>query len=235
MPKNIGIVAVSPEGSANCYRIIGRRCSDISDPAQRPSVLLHNRPLSTYVEALNRGDWPRVAELLRESASALLHAGADFCVLPDNVCHHALPMAESGSPIPWLNMINLVADALKNSGCRSVGLIGTRFVTYGSTYQIALGLRGMHLHVPPDDETTAIDHILFDEAVHNRVRPASRERVLNSVKSLKDRGCEALILGATEAGMLVDATESPLPLFDPVELLADAAIYHALGGMQRTD
>ncbi|MBL8745245.1 MAG: amino acid racemase [Phycisphaerae bacterium] len=232
MPKNIGIVAVSPEGSANCYRIIGRRCSDISDPAQRPSVLLHNRPLSTYVEALNRGDWPRVAELLRESANALLHAGADFCVLPDNVCHHALPMAESGSPIPWLNMIDLVADALKNSGCKSVGLIGTRFVTSGSTYQIALGLRGMHLHVPPDDETTAIDHIIFDEAVHNRVKPASRDRVLSSVKNLKKRGCEALILGATEAGMLVNTAESPLPVFDPVDLLADAAIYHALGGRQ---
>lgn len=234
MPKNIGIVAVSPEGSANCYRIIGRRCSDISDPAQRPAVILHNKPLSTYVEALNRGDWPRVAGLLRESANALSHAGADFCVLPDNVCHHALPMAESGSPIPWLNMIDLVADALKNSGCKSVGLIGTRFVTSGSTYQIALGLRGMHLHVPPDDETTAIDRIIFDEAVHNRVRAESRVRVLNSVKNLKERGCEALILGATEAGMLVNASESPLPVFDPVELLADAAIYHALGGMQGT-
>lgn len=233
MPKNIGIVAVSPEGSANCYRLIGRRCSDITDPAQRPAVLLHNKPLSTYVEALNRGDWPRVAALLRESANALSHAGADFCVLPDNVCHHALPMAEAGSPIPWLNMIDLVADALKHSGCKSVGLIGTRYVTYGSTYQIALGLRGMHLHVPPEDETAAIDHIIFDEAVHNRVRAASRDQVLGAVRNLKDRGCEALILGATEAGMLLSSAESPIPLFDPVELLADAAIYHALGGMQR--
>lgn len=231
MPKHIGIVAVSPEGSANCYRSIGGRCSEIRDPTRRPTVTLHNRPLSTYVEALERGDWPRVAEMLRDSARALAHAGADFCVLPDNVCHHALPMAESGSPIPWLNMIDLVADALKASGCSRVGLIGTKYVTYGSTYQIALGLRGMHLHVPPEDETTVIDHIIFDEAVHNRVKPESRERVLASVKNLKSRGCEALILGATEAGMLVDAATCPIPIFDPVELLADAAIYHALGGV----
>jgi aspartate racemase len=192
-------------------------------------VTLHNRPLSTYVEALSRGDWPCVANLLRESAHSLALAGADFCVLPDNVCHHALPMAETGSPIPWMNMIDLVADALKASGCRQVGLIGTKYVTYGSTYQIALGLRGMHLHVPPEDEAASIDRIIFDEAVHNRVRPASRERVLSSVTSLKSRGCEALILGATEAGMLVDASASPLPVFDPVELLVDAALYRATG------
>lgn len=229
MPKHIGIVAVSPEGSANCYRMVGRRCSEIRDAGQRPTVTLHNRPLSTYVEALSCGDWPKVAGLLRESAHALAHAGADFCVLPDNVCHHALPMAESGSPIPWLNMIDLVADALKHSGCKRVGLIGTKYVTYGSTYQIALGLRGMHLHVPPEDETTAIDRIIFDEAVHNRVKPTSRDRVLASVKRLKERGCEALILGATEAGMLLSGEESPMPVFDPVELLVDAALYRALG------
>ncbi len=229
MPRTIGIVAVSPEGSAACYRLIGHRCSDLPDPAQRPTVVLCNRPLSTYVEALNRGEWPRVADMLRESAVALAHAGADFCVLPDNVCHHALPMAESGSPIPWLNMIDLVADALKASGFKSIGLIGTRFVTFGSTYQIALGLRGMHLHVPPDDETTAIDRIIFDEAVHDRVKPESRRRVLESIRNLKQRGCEALILGATEAAMLVNSDESPLPTFDPVELLVDAALYRALG------
>lgn len=228
--KTIGIVAVSPEGSATCYRLIGRRCSDIPDPARRPRVALHNQPLSTYVEALARGDWSCVADLLRGSAKALAQAGADFCVLPDNACHHALPMAEAGSPIPWLNMINLVADALKASGCGSVGLIGTKYVTYGSTYQIALGLRGMHLHVPSQEEAEEIDRIIFEEAVHSRVRPQSRARVLEAVKRLKDRGCEALILGATEAGMLIDAAYSPIPIFDPVDLLADAAIYHALGG-----
>lgn len=231
MPKHIGIVAVSPEGSANCYRLIGRRCSDIRDPSNRPTVSLHNRPLSTYVEALAASDWGTIARLLRESCMALHASGADFCVLPDNVCHHALPMVEAASPIPWLNMIDLVADALKASGCSSVGLIGTHYVTYGSTYQIALGLRGMHLHVPPKEETALIDRIIFDEAVHNRVRPESRARVLESIGALRDRGCQALILGATEASMLVNASESPLPLFDPVELLVDAALYHALGGL----
>ncbi|MDX2116255.1 MAG: aspartate/glutamate racemase family protein, partial [Planctomycetota bacterium] len=192
MARHIGIVAVSPEGSASCYRLIGRQASAIPEVGRRPMVSLHNRPLSTYVEALARGDWNAVADLLRDSARALAAAGAEFCVLPDNVCHHALPMAETGSPIPWLNMIDLVADALRDHGYKHVGLIGTKYVTYGSTYQTALGLRGMHLHVPPREDADAIDEIIFSEAVHNRVRRESRTRVQGVVRALKERGCEAL-------------------------------------------
>lgn len=231
MAKHIGIVAVSPEGSATCYRLIGRRSSELPDPAQRPLVTLHNRPLSTYVDALARDDWKAVAQMLADSARVLASCGAEFCVLPDNVCHHALPMAESSSPIPWLNMIDLVADALKNEGCSHVGLIGTRYVASGSTYQIALGLRGMHLHVPPPEETEVIDRIIFQEAVHNRVRVQSRASVLKTVQALKERGCEALILGATEGSLLIPSDQSPMPLLDPVELLSEAAMYHSLGCM----
>lgn len=229
MPKHIGIVGVSPEGSAFCYRMIGRRASEVQEPAMRPLVSLHNRPFSNYVEALRRDDWPRIAELLRDSAVSLAHIGADFCVLPDNVCHHAIHLAEAHSPIPWLNMIDLVANALESNACRKVGLIGTKFVTSGSTYQTVLGLRGIHLLVPPEEETLEIDRIIFAEAVFGRVRAESRDRVARVVRTLADRGCEAVVLGSSEAPLLFGAESSPLPVFDPVELLAEAAIAHALG------
>lgn len=227
MPKHIGIAAVSPEGSAFCYRQIGRRASEIETPEHRPLITLHNRPFSTYVEALNRGDWSTIAAMLRDTAVVLAEAGANFCVLPDNVAHHALPMAEAGSPIPWLNMIDLVAEAIQSNGCKKVGLIGTKFVTYGSTYQTVLGLRGMHLHVPPEDESDAIDKIIFTEAIYGRVRRDSRDKVVATISGLASRGCEAVILGTTEASLLFAVEESPLPAFDPVELLAEAAIRYA--------
>ena len=84
MPRHIGIVAASPEGSAFCYRKIGRRASEIEDPLLRPLVSLHNRPFSTYLEHLSNGAWENIAELLLDSAHTLATAGADFCVLPDN-------------------------------------------------------------------------------------------------------------------------------------------------------
>lgn len=230
MPQHIGIVAVSPEGTSFCYRVIGRRASEVADPSRRPRVTLHNLPFSSYVEAIGRGDWEAVAAMLSESARVLFHAGADFCILPDNVCHHALPMAQVDSPIPWVNMIELVADAAGTAGCKQVGLIGTKFVTFGSTYQTLLGLRGIHLMVPDEDEAEMIDRVIFREAVFGRVMMDSRKRINATIARLGERGCDAVILGSSEASLLTTADEAPLPMIDPMELLAAAAVERAIAG-----
>ena len=227
LSKHIGIVAASPEGSAFCYRLIGKRVSEFADPSRRPTVTLHNRPFSTYIEALDQQDWQTIGHMLAESAHTLATAGADFCILPDNALHHALPLAEPESPIPWLSMIDLVATAVETQGCATLGLIGTKIVSNGSTYQTALGLRGMHLLVPEDNDVDAIDTIIFKEAVFGRVRNESRQRVIHTVGGLASRGCEALILGCSEASWIITPEESPIPVFDPVELLAEAAVRHA--------
>ncbi len=229
MPRHIGIAALSPEGSAFCYRLIERRASELTSPEQRPLVTLHNRPFSTYLEALERNDWTAIGQMLVESAKTLARAGADFCVLPDNVAHHALQLAEVGSPIPWLNMIDLVADAVKANGCSTVGIIGTKFVTFGSTYQTALGLRGMRLLVPDNTDVDDIDAIIFKEAVYGRVRAESRKRVIGAIGRMGERGCDALILGCSEASLMMAVDDSPLPIFDPVEILAEAAITRCMG------
>lgn len=228
MPRHIGIVAVSPEGSSHCYRLIGRRAAEVTPRENRPRVTLHNQPFSSYVEALEQGDWASIASMLVESAHVLHAAGADFLVLPDNVCHHALPLAEGHSPIPWLNMVHLVAEAVEASGTKRVGVIGTKYVTYGATYQTVLGLRGIRLLVPEPEETDRIDRIIFHELVRGHVTAESRRLVLDSVRRLADRGCEALIVGTTEASSLFGAEECPLPVYDPVHLLVDAAIRRAL-------
>lgn len=228
MAKHIGIVGVSPEGSSICYRTIGRRASEIADPSQRPAITLHNLPFSSYVEAIKADDWPTVGAMLRQSAEVLKQAGADFCVLPDNATHHALQLAEAGSPLPWMNMITLVADAVEANQCKHVGLIGTKYVTFGSTYQTMLGLRKIKLHVPDEDDAIAIDRIIFGEAIYGRVRPESIELVNTVIDKLSDRGCEAMILGASEATNMLNTNNLKLPLFDPVELLAEAAVANAL-------
>ena len=226
--KHIGIIGVSPEGSSICYRMVGKRASEVADPGARPTVSLHNLPFSSYVDAMREGDWERVADMLRRSAGTLAEAGADFCILPDNVTHHALPMASAASPIPFLNMIEIAADAIVANGCQHVGLIGTKWVVRGSTYQTLLGIRGIKLHVPREDDAETIDRIIFHEAIYGRVRDQSLGEVAAVIESLAAKGCEAIVLGASEAGMMLRHERMPLPVFDPVEMLAEAAVSQAL-------
>ncbi|MBA4028496.1 MAG: aspartate racemase [Planctomyces sp.] len=229
MHKHIGIVAASPEGAAICYRDIHRTLAALLGDRGHPRITLHGEPFERYIDAVAREDWHGIGELLLRSARALKDAGADFCVLPDNLMQHAVHLAEPTSPIPWLNMTDLVADAVAGDGRRVVGLIGTKKVMRGSTYQTLLGLRGVKLIVPSDEEAERIDRIIFRELVLGQAIESSRARVIESIAQMARRGAEAVILGCTEAPLLVSTDNCPLPMYDSTQLLADGAVRRSLG------
>ncbi|MEZ6318384.1 MAG: aspartate/glutamate racemase family protein [Phycisphaerales bacterium] len=129
--RHIGIAAVSPEGGALCYREVLREASRRLDPHEHPIISVHNLPLAQYVDAVRRDDWREVGRLLRESAEKLAAIGAEVIVSPDNATQHGVHLAEVGSPVPWLNMTELVAEAVASDDRKTVGIIGTRTVTGG--------------------------------------------------------------------------------------------------------
>jgi aspartate racemase len=49
------------------------------------------------------------------------------------------------------------------------------------------------------------------------------------IGKLRDRGCDAVVLGCTEIPLIVDPNDCPLPTLDSTRLLARAAIGEALG------
>ena len=231
---HIGIAGVSPEGAALFCQALTRQLALTArtgvDPKAWPRVTMHNEPFGLYLDALRERDWMRVGALLRRSADKLAGCGADFCLTPDNAVQHGIHVAEVGSPIPWLSMPELVADALVSAGCRTVGIIGTKMVTTGSTYQTMLGLRGVQLLVPEGSEIDELDRIIFEELIYGTRRPESQKRAVRIVEQFAGRGCDGVILGCSEAPLVITPDNSPIALFDAAEILAAGAVARALAG-----
>lgn len=228
MTKHIGIVGVSPEGAALIYRSLSRHAARLLPPNEQPRISLHNEPLALYIDAIRKGDWHTVGRLLRKSAEVVHRCGAEFCLSPDNVIQHGVQLAEVGSPIPWLTMPELVAADIAQSGRKMVGVVGTKMLMTSSTYQIQLGLKGIHLLTPPEDEMDTVDEIIYGELIYGHIRPESRQAVLEVIHNMAQRGCEAVILACSEAPLLVTAENSVLPVVDPADILAEAAIRRAM-------
>ena len=229
MPKHIGIAAVSPEGSAFCYREIFRYAGQILGDSGHPVVSMHGEPFEKYLAAVLRDDWHAVGELLLKSSRVLAAAGAEFCITPDNVMQHGVHLAEHQSPIPWMTMTDLVAESVVSDGRKTVGLVGTRMVMFGSTYQTLLGIKGVKVIVPKGEDAEEMDGIIFRELVHGEVNPKSQRSMVEIIARLRDAGAEGVVLGFSESSLLVNAGNSPLPVYDPVGLLAHSAVMHAVG------
>lgn len=229
MTKHIGIVAVSPEGAALFYRQILRQATQLArDGHTHPRVTLHNEPLALYIDAVTAGDWHGVAELMARSARYLAGCGAQFVLCPDNAVQHAIHLAQSASPIPWLTMPELVAEAIAQDQRRVVGVLGTKWVTMASTYQTHLGLKGTKIVVPTPEDADTLDKIILGELVFGDVNTASQTRALEIVAHLADRGAEAVVLASSEIPLAVNATNCRLPLYDAADILARSAVVRAL-------
>ncbi|MDX9910911.1 MAG: amino acid racemase [Phycisphaerales bacterium] len=229
--RHLGVVAVSPEGAALLYRRLMHYCGCGSPDAMVPRVTIHSEPFGAYVRAIRGQDWHAVAELLAKSARLLEAAGADLCLCPDHSVLHAMHLAEPGSPVPWLNMAELVAEAVRADGRQAVGILGTKLVTQSAAYQTHLGIRGVRMIAPDADEADELERIVFEELVYGRLEARTRAWVIDLLSRLRDRGCEGVILGTSEAPLLIQPGDSPVPLYDATDLLAIGGIRFACGGV----
>ena len=189
---------------------------------------MHTRSLSAYVECIERNDWEGVADLMLDSAGKLKQAGANFLICPDNTIHQAMNLVEPRSPLPWLNIAEVVAGDAVERGYRQLGLLGTRWLVESEVYPQKLAMYGIAYLRPDEEERKEIDRIIMDELVYGVFRPESATYLQLVIRRMKDEACDAVVLGCTEIPLIISNKNSPLPVLDSTRLLAWAALKRSL-------
>jgi aspartate racemase len=228
MAKHVGIIAVSSEGAALCYRTICREAEAVMGGLAHPEISMHNHSLARYMNCIERDDWDGVASLMASSAKKLAAAGADFAICPDNTVHRAFEKAVKQSPIPLLSIIETVAEECQLRGYKKVGVLGTRFTMQGPVYRENLAKLNIEMIVPNEEDQERVNSIIFEELVPFKASESAAKDLTRIIQKLKESGCEAVILGCTEIPLVINAENSPLPVADSTRLLALKALEHSL-------
>ena len=225
--RHIGIVAVSAEGAALCYRTICAESAALLGPHDHPQVTMHTYPLAAYMELVEADRWQDAGELLLSSAHVLVRAGAELLICPDNTLHQALDLVRERTPAPWLHIVEEVAAVAVARGFKRLGVLGTRYLMEGPVYRDKLAASGIACEIPDAGDRERINAIIFDELVYGRLEETARSYFRGMIAALGARGCDAVILGCTEIPLLITEADSPLPVIDSTRTLARAAIREA--------
>lgn len=227
--KTIGLIGgMSWESSAHYYAILNRETARIRGGLHSAPVVLHSVDFAP-IEALQRaGDWDGAGQVLAGIARGLEAQGAGVIGLATNTMHICAPQIIAALSVPFVHIAAPTADALLADGIGRVGLLGTRFTMEQPFYADILRERGLDVLVP-DVGITNLNGIIYEELCRGIVRDASRQVYVEAIGRLMARGAEAVILGCTEIGMLIDDDVSPLPTYDTTELHAKALVAAALG------
>lgn len=228
-PKTIGIVAVTAEGAALCYRTIVSESARYLPLEHHPPIVLHNAPLHTINDCLRRRDWTAVATLLGDAARKLVSIGAELIIMPANAPHYAAARIAAACPVPFLSIVDLSADECAARGYARVAVLGIGLTMSDGLYEGPLRERGIEPLLPTDDEQAVINAVIFEQIIPARVTRQGTRRVLDVIARLLQRGADAVILGCTELPIVVTERNSPLPFIDTTRLLARRALEHAIG------
>ena len=223
--KTIGIIGgMSPESTVLYYQIINRETNRRLGGNRSAKILLDSVDFEEIVRLQKSGDWMAAGNVLAQSARKLEAAGADFLLLATNTMHKvAAPIAAAVS-VPFLHILDAVAEAARVQGFATVGLLGTRFTMQDGFYTDGLAERGIRTLVPDEAEQSEIHRIIFDELCTGQIREDSKRRYLNAIADLAERGAQAVILGCTEIGLLVQQGDTPVPLLDSTEIHVQKAV-----------
>jgi aspartate racemase len=237
--RTIGLLGgMSWESSASYYAEVNRLVAQRLGGLHSARLVLMSVDFA-QIEALQRAeDWDAAGSILADAASNLEAAGADLLVLCTNTMHQVADAITAATRVPFLHIADPTAARIVADGHHRVGLLGTRFTMERGFYRDRLTDRfDLEVVVPGPDDRAEVDRIIFDELVLGRIDPDSRGRYLDVIDRLVADGAQAIILGCTEIGLLVDASHTDVPLYDTTQLHALAAVDAALrdGATQSPD
>lgn len=228
--QRIGLLGgMSWESTAPYYRLINQEVADRLGGLHSARLALASVDFAQIEQLQSFGRWDEAGRLLGQEAHLLEQGGADFVVLCTNTMHLVADAIQDAITIPLLNLIDVVADAIRHDGIHTVGLLGTQFTMEHDFYRDRLKRHGITTLVPTASERADVHRIIYDELCLGHIRDESRTTYEHVIKGLVSRGAQGVILGCTEIELLLTTSHHDgVPLYPTTQLHAHAAVDQAL-------
>ena len=227
--KTIGILGGMSAASTQLYY---RRLCDITRERlgglHSPQLLIRSLDFAPIEELQRAGDWAAAGDILNTEALALERGGADLLILATNTMHKLAEQMMQGLNIPLLHIGDATATTIADAGFSRPGLMATAFTMEQDFYTNRLSGAGLNPVIPNAEDRTETHRIIYEELCQDITRDDSRAAYVQIAQNLKAAGADCLILGCTEVGMLLNAENCPLPVFDTTLIHCDRALDAAL-------
>ena len=225
MSKRIGLLGGMSATSSQLYyaelcRLTQARFGGLTSP----DLILRSVDFAPIERWMREGEWDAISDLLIREAKMLERAGAEVIALATNTMHKVADRIQDHLTVSLLHIAEATAASLVSKGHQRPGLIATKFTMEQSFYTGRLSAKGLETMIPAADTRDVVNGIIFDELCKGAVTEESRAIYLKVAADLAFDGADSLILGCTEVGLLLNESNTPLPVFDTTTIHCEAII-----------
>jgi aspartate racemase len=231
--KVVGVLGgMGPEATAAFYSRLIANTPAARDQDHLRVLIDSNAKTPDRTAALLGGGESPVAQMAA-GAAALQRAGADFIVMPCVTAHAFFAEVAERIGIPFVSMLDTAAEEIRAArpAMARLGLLATSGTVEAGLFQDRLAREGVEVLVPEgaaqDRVLAAIRAVKSSAAAASAARAAITASLVEVAAGLVARGAQGIILGCTELPLVLSQQDLDVPVFDPSDILARAAIRFA--------
>jgi aspartate racemase len=228
--KTIGLLGgMSWESTVSYYKALNEGVKASLGGLHSAQICMYSVDFSEIETLQRQGEWEQAATILGSAAKSVEAGGADFLLICTNTMHKVAEEIGDQISIPILHIADATAEKLKADNIACAGLLGTAFTMEQDFYKGRLADKhGIEVLVPDAEQRALVHAVIYEELCQGKILDSSRQKYLEVIASLHERGAQAIVLGCTEIAMLVQQEHTSVPLYDTTEIHASAAVRRAI-------
>lgn len=219
--KKIGLLGgVGPQATAFIYQqviVSAQSHHGAKNNNDYPDIVIASVPVPDFISSKEHLE--EAKEMLFAAAQGLERAGCEALCIGSNTVHILLADLEARVHIPFISMVELVAQRCKSLGYSRVALLGTPVLLGSRLYDEALSRKGIELVKPDNEQMEICDTVIRDVIAGQKI--SVRDAYVEVLSSMFDKRADGIILGCTELPLALDYEVLGKRILSSDEILAD--------------
>ena len=220
MAAHIGLIGgIGPAATDYYYRKIISKFGGLGEHLDLTVVHADSR---TLLGNLEKDDPIAQVEIYSRLTDRLVAAGAELVVVTSIAGHFCIDSFAEVSPLPIINLIDVVDEVVGTRKLKSVGILGTRTVMESRFYS---GLSSASVLIPPETMLQNVHDAYIAMAASGEASATERSVMDTACRWFFDQaGVDAILLGGTDLALVYDEATADFPVVDCAAIHAEAVV-----------
>lgn len=227
--KTVGLIGGTTWVSTQeYYKLINEITNKRLGSLHSSKCLIHSFNFDEIARLQRNNETGRLYQKIENAAKGLINSGASSIALCANTMHIYADQLSQNISVPIIHIAKATAKTINETGIKEVGLLGTKYTMEMNFYTAILESQGIVAHIPKASQREFIHDCIFNELAKDIFTEESRNRFLKIMEELRAEGARGIILGCTEIPLLIQQSHTELPLFNTLDIHANAIVDFAL-------
>lgn len=225
----IGILGgMGPQASAHLVDLlIDASIKDgVKNDSDFPEIILDSVPVPNLIS--DTKNLKQVLKILKSRVKFLNNMNVSKLAIACNTAHIMLSDLQVVSKVPFVSIIDEVANQVGKKRMNKVGLLATPSTIRFGLFEKALNKSNIEVILPTEKDQMILEGIIRN-VISGKKFQSDIFKLRSIADSLKKQGAQGIILGCTELP-LIFPKKFPIPVFDCLEILAKALLRKYYGG-----